>query len=523
MATPCWPAPVSAMTLGFPILFGEQSLAHRVVDLVGTRVRQVFPLEPQIESELLRETFCVEDGRWSTDIRGEQLSELGTERSIVPRGRELALELLESRHERLGCVLTPVGAKSSSLVWPGHWRFASSRKAATLAGSLMPGDDSRPDEASTPHGSTVSMAVDRLSGVSPPASTKRRSGGTSRFQSSGRPVPPWSSPVAESSSGICPSGTPPCVPRAVGVPPDRPENNQAGFLRPSGRLIGVSTVRLHAVGSGCRDRFLQFPCRAIDGDQDPQHWNPIHERSSLCAADCTRRSGSKHETNGVGAAVNCVGDIRLARQPTDLDPRHDAPTSFDNHDAGSSATTRASPTRIASYPAFRMRSASSVVWMPLSATVTTPSTLHHRGERLRNTKVRDEGLQVSVVDADQGRPGCAGDRRLFPVMNLNKGIDARLRSCRDHAFEQIGTEGRNDEQHRIGPRCPRFEDLGGIQDEVLAQHRNPNAAPNCDEVIEGSVEVRRFGEDADRRGAGVLVDAGLRGSVEAGGQDSPRR
>ena len=42
-ATPCCPAPVSAMSLVFPIAFGHQGLPQDVVQLMGPLVDQ-FPL-----------------------------------------------------------------------------------------------------------------------------------------------------------------------------------------------------------------------------------------------------------------------------------------------------------------------------------------------------------------------------------------------------------------------------------------------------------------------------------------------
>ena len=45
VATPCWPAPVSATRRGLPISHREQALAEDVVDLVGAGVGEVLTLE----------------------------------------------------------------------------------------------------------------------------------------------------------------------------------------------------------------------------------------------------------------------------------------------------------------------------------------------------------------------------------------------------------------------------------------------------------------------------------------------
>ena len=45
VATPCWPAPVSAITRVLPEATGKQRLAEGVVDLVGAGVGEVLALE----------------------------------------------------------------------------------------------------------------------------------------------------------------------------------------------------------------------------------------------------------------------------------------------------------------------------------------------------------------------------------------------------------------------------------------------------------------------------------------------
>jgi len=44
-ATPCWPAPVSAMMRGLPIFHGEQALADSVVDFVRASMEEILALE----------------------------------------------------------------------------------------------------------------------------------------------------------------------------------------------------------------------------------------------------------------------------------------------------------------------------------------------------------------------------------------------------------------------------------------------------------------------------------------------
>ena len=53
MATPCWPAPVSAITRRLPIRSVKQGLAQRVVDLVRAGVVQVLALQVDLRPAAL--------------------------------------------------------------------------------------------------------------------------------------------------------------------------------------------------------------------------------------------------------------------------------------------------------------------------------------------------------------------------------------------------------------------------------------------------------------------------------------
>jgi hypothetical protein len=67
VATPCCPAPVSAITRGLPIAPGQHGLAYGVVDLVGTGVVEVFAFEVDLCAAL----FTTHAGRH--DRRGRDV------------------------------------------------------------------------------------------------------------------------------------------------------------------------------------------------------------------------------------------------------------------------------------------------------------------------------------------------------------------------------------------------------------------------------------------------------------------
>ena len=63
---------------------------------------EVFALQQHPHAEALREPVTLGDRSGTARVRREQLGELGAERVVAPRLAEVALELDERGHERLG-------------------------------------------------------------------------------------------------------------------------------------------------------------------------------------------------------------------------------------------------------------------------------------------------------------------------------------------------------------------------------------------------------------------------------------
>ena len=78
VATPCWPAPVSAMTRFLPIRCGQQRLAEHVADLVGAGVVEVLALQQDPGADDLGETLGVVQQARHTGVLAQQPVELAT-------------------------------------------------------------------------------------------------------------------------------------------------------------------------------------------------------------------------------------------------------------------------------------------------------------------------------------------------------------------------------------------------------------------------------------------------------------
>ncbi len=115
--------------------------------------------------------------------------------------------------------------------------------------------------------------------------------------------------------------------------------------------------------------------------------------------------------------------------------------------------------------------------------------------------------QVTVVDADQigarWRAPTSSSRRRGP----RPARPGRARGPRVQLRQLAGVERRDDQQDRVGPRRERLVDLVRLDDEVLAQDRQPRDAARAPQVVERAAEAGRLGEDRERGGAAALVGA----------------
>jgi hypothetical protein len=94
----------------------EQRLADRVVDLVRTRVREVFALEPHVGAPALAEPWRVRQRRRAADPFAQLALELHLEPGIMQVLFHARFESLECRHQRLGDVAPAERAEAPALV-----------------------------------------------------------------------------------------------------------------------------------------------------------------------------------------------------------------------------------------------------------------------------------------------------------------------------------------------------------------------------------------------------------------------
>ena len=102
VATPCWPAPVSAMTRRLPMRWASSAWPSTLLILCEPVWFRSSRLSSTRHAELLRQAARLGEGRGPAGVVAQQAVELGAERRVGPRLAERRLELGARRHQRLG-------------------------------------------------------------------------------------------------------------------------------------------------------------------------------------------------------------------------------------------------------------------------------------------------------------------------------------------------------------------------------------------------------------------------------------
>ena len=117
VATPCCPAPVSAITRCLPIRSTSSALPQTVIDLVRPSVQQIFALQiDPCASEFLREPPRKKQRRRTPRIRPQQSVQPRRNFGSLLRLLVLALQLIERSHQGLRHIPPAINTKPSRLV-----------------------------------------------------------------------------------------------------------------------------------------------------------------------------------------------------------------------------------------------------------------------------------------------------------------------------------------------------------------------------------------------------------------------
>ena len=190
---------------------------------------------------------------------------------------------------------------------------------------------------------------------------------------------------------------------------------------------------------------------------------------------------------------------------------------------GSSARMNASPTRKALH-AGRAHAPTSAAREDAALGDDEAPGRHSRQQLERRLERDLEGAQVAVVDADQRRPQGAARARARAA-SCTSTSTAMPSACAIASKSRISASSRHggDQQDRVGAHRARLEHLPGVDDEVLAQHRQrrtPRAPPRD---TRRALEELRVGQHAQRRRAVPLVARGDLGRQEIRAQHALAR
>ena len=93
-------------------------------------------------------------------------------------------------------------------------------------------------------------------------------------------------------------------------------------------------------------------------------------------------------------------------------------------------------------------------------------------------------------------------------MDFDQHVQARLLGERRQVRQCRRCQGGDDEQHAVRAEGPRLEHLVGVDDEVLAQHRQAARTAGRLEMAVRALEIALVGEHREAGGAGPLVGRG---------------
>ena len=348
LATPCWPASVSAITRRAPGALRHQRLAECIVDLSARPCARGLALEPDFGIQACGKSPAArERGRPPGEV-AQLPRELTAKCSVAQQPRRPFRQPLERRHQRPGTYAAPNGPKrpraSGSSPVSAAARSCSRSpvmgRALTRRRRARGGDERRIRIGSFTPGAYSNAARDvDAEWPSPSRSPQRHS--PRRVRRRGSPDRRASIAAArQSARRPCPPpGASNTKRPAAPAPPSRHRAGRASIRSPAAAGCARSPRRPSAAASGwnARARDAQAPVPM------PRHRDCEHSPGSVAASrlaprrEVAKRREVKHEADRVGTRRDCGIKGRLVRHAADL-----------NEDAHAAARPAASMRRTAS-------------------------------------------------------------------------------------------------------------------------------------------------------------------------------
>ena len=128
--------------------------------------------------------------------------------------------------------------------------------------------------------------------------------------------------------------------------------------------------------------------------------------------------------------------------------------------------------------------------MPLSPTSDAVGR-HQRREALGDGERRLEGAEVAVVDADQpARRGASARSSSASSWTSTSTSMPRSSGGVLERARLVVVDAGHDDQDAVGAQRPGLVDLIGLEEEVLAEHRQRDGGAGGDEVLRRALEER---------------------------------
>jgi len=130
---------------------------------------------------------------------------------------------------------------------------------------------------------------------------------------------------------------------------------------------------------------------------------------------------------------------------------------------------------------------------------------NQRLESQRGLQIHLKIAQIPVVDPDDGRVGGQGFFQLRLGVHLHQAIHAKTGGDADETPQVRRRQQRGDEEHGVGAQRPRLQNLGLVNDEILAQHRQHRDRLHPPDIRRVATEEAAIGDHRYGRGVAVVL------------------